>query len=187
MEYLISMYIDDELDLDEKISFVGQVRSDKSFSDEVIELLQQEKVLRSDPIYQIPVVHFKPVRDWKRILVSWMRPVGFAATGFTLAVLLMISFIPMQKGFSMPNRFVIYKPGVKQAEITGTFTDWKKVPMKKIGVSGYWEISLMVPEGDHRYTYILEGNNRFLDPTILERETDDFGGENSILLVRGKV
>ena len=186
MEYLISMYIDDELDLDDKISFVEKVRSDKSLSDEAIELLQQEKILRSDPVYQTPVVHFIPVREWKTFLVSLMRPIGFAATGFTLAILLMVSFIPMQKDVSVLNRFVIYRPDVKQAEIAGTFTDWKRLPMKKLGSSGYWEITLNLHEGEHRFTYILEGNSRYADPTILMREKDDFGGENTIIHVGGR-
>jgi AMP-activated protein kinase-like protein len=183
MEYLISMYIDDELDLDDKILFLEKVRSDKSLSDEAVALLQQEKMLRSDPVYQTPVVRFIPVREWKAFLVSLMRPIGFATTGFTLAVLLMVSILPMQKDASVPNRFVIYKPDIKQAEIAGTFTDWERLPMKKIGSSGYWEITLNLPEGEHRFTYILEGNSRYADPTILMREKDDFGGENAIIHV----
>ncbi len=52
--------------------------------------------------------------------------------------------------------------------------------MNKIGTSGYWEITLNLIEGEHRFTYILEGREPFADPTILTRESDDFGGENSI-------
>jgi len=186
MEYLISMYIDDELDLDDKISFIEKVQSDKSLSDEAVALLQQEKRLRSDPVYETPVVHFIPVREWKAFLVSLMRPIGFSATGFALAVLLMVSIFPMKKDAPVFNRFVIYKPDVKQAEIAGTFTDWERLPMKKIGSSGYWEITLNLPEGEHRFTYILEGNSRYADPTILMREKDDFGGENTIIHVGSK-
>lgn len=187
MEYLVSMYIDDELDLDEKILFVEKVRSDELVSEEAIALLQQEKMLRAAPVYQTPVFQFAPERPWKSFVASLMRPIGFAATGFALAVLLMFSFIPVQKSVSVPNRFVIYKPEVKQAEIAGTFTEWKRLPMKKIGSSGYWEITLNLPEGEHRFTYILEGDSRYADPTILMREKDDFGGENTIIHVGGKV
>jgi hypothetical protein len=127
MEYLNSMYIDDELDLNDKISFVEKIRTDRDFADETVELLYQEKIIRSDAVYRIPIVRIEATRDWKRL------------------------------------------------------------PMKKIGSSGYWEIILKLPQGEHRFTYILEGRSRIADPTILTREKDDFGGENSIIHVEGKV
>ena len=40
-----------------------------------------------------------------------------------------------------------------------------------------------MPAGEHRLCYIIEGGKRIPDPTILAREKDDFGGENSILEV----
>ncbi len=43
---------------------------------------------------------------------------------------------------------------------------------------------LSLPEGEHRYTYILEDGHSFADPTIPARETDDFGGQNTIIDVR---
>jgi len=187
MEYLNSMYIDDELDLDDKISFVEKIRTDRDFADETVELLYQEKIIRSDAVYRIPIVRIEATRDWKRFIVSLLRPFGFAVTGFAAAFLLTFYFTPTQKDSQLSNRFVIYKPDAKQAEIAGTFTNWKRLPMKKIGSSGYWEIILKLPQGEHRFTYILEGRSRIADPTILTREKDDFGGENSIIHVEGKV
>ena len=57
------------------------------------------------------------------------------------------------------------------------------MPMKKTGSNGYWETTLEMPAGEHRLCYIIEGGKRIPDPTILAREKDDFGGENSILEV----
>ena len=187
MEYLISMFIDDEMDLDDKRSFVEKIRSNRSFSDETLELLEQEKIIRSDAVYQIPQLQIKAGRDWKKLLNSLVRPFGYAVTGMAVAAALMVFFMPVQKGVHVTNRFVIFRPDVNQAEIAGTFTDWNRLPMKRIGSTGYWEIKLPLPSGEHRFTYILEGNNRFADPTILNREKDDFGGENSIIHVEGSV
>jgi hypothetical protein len=53
-----------------------------------------------------------------------------------------------------------------------------------MGDSGYWEVTLNLPAGEHRFSYILEGKQRLSDPTIMTRELDDFGGENSILEVK---
>jgi 1,4-alpha-glucan branching enzyme len=72
---------------------------------------------------------------------------------------------------------------VDKVEISGSFIDWKVLPLSKVGSSGYWQIELKVPEGEHRYTYIIGDGLRIADPTILTREQDDFGGENSILFV----
>jgi 1,4-alpha-glucan branching enzyme len=81
------------------------------------------------------------------------------------------------------HRFVLYQPDVSRVEISGSFLDWEAVPMKKSGTSGYWEVVLQLPAGEHRLCYILEGSRRIADPTIPIREKDDFGGENSILAV----
>jgi len=43
---------------------------------------------------------------------------------------------------------------------------------------------LELPEGEYRFSYIVEGGRRLTDPTIAVREIDDFGGENSILRVK---
>jgi hypothetical protein len=186
MEYLSSMYIDNELDLDDKIEFVHKIRQDADFTHETIDLLAQEKVLRSDVVYPIPFVPKTPGWDWRTFLVSLFRPVGFSTAGFALAVVFILLVMPVGENEAVTNRFVIYMPGVQQAEITGTFTDWKRLPMEKIGSSGYWEIVLNLPRGEHRFTYILEGQKQIADPTILAREKDDFGGENSIIIVKGK-
>jgi 1,4-alpha-glucan branching enzyme len=81
------------------------------------------------------------------------------------------------------HRFVLYLPQANQAEIVGTFTDWNPVPMQKIGASGYWSLTLKVPRGEHRYSYLVEDGNRLVDPTVVAREHDDFGGENSVIIV----
>ena len=43
--YLISLFIDNELNLDEKIDFVENTHGDQVFKDDAIGLLRQEKLL----------------------------------------------------------------------------------------------------------------------------------------------
>ena len=50
----ISMFIDDELNLDEKIDFVKKVHREEQFYSESIDLLEQERLLRSDVISIVP-------------------------------------------------------------------------------------------------------------------------------------
>ena len=47
-DFLISMFIDNELAIDEKIEFVEEVHGCEAFKDETVELLRQEKLLRGE-------------------------------------------------------------------------------------------------------------------------------------------
>ena len=179
-DYLISMFIDDELNLDHKIEFVETVHEDRAFKDDAIGFLQQEKMLCSDVVDKIPPVKI-PLKE--KAEISFWRPFAVFAPGLAAAVMLFFLLQPPKEQLSMTHRFVIYQPGVEQVEITGSFTDWRTLPMAKAGASDYWEITIDVPVGEHRFSYILEGDQRLADPTILTREKDDFGGENSILEV----
>lgn len=181
MEYLISMFIDDELDIDDKIKFVKKVHGDNVFQDEVVELLGQEKLIRSEVVDRVPSITVKSKKRFT--FFPLLRPMSLLASALAAAVIIFFLAMPTQVATSTPYRFVIYRPDVRQAEITGSFTEWEKIPMKKIGSSGYFELSLYLPHGEHQFTYILEGRQRFPDPTIPTREHDDFGGENSVLSV----
>ena len=185
-EYIISMFIDDELGLDDKIEFVEKVHDSKGFKDETVALLHQEKQLRMDPAAQAPKVAAAfPARH--RFRVFHPAYVATAALAVALIILSFTFVVQQQTAGPSPYRFVIYQPDVSQVEITGSFTDWQRVPMNALGTSGYWEISMDIPRGEHRFTYILEGEKRFADPTILTRESDDFGGENTVLSLNKKV
>jgi hypothetical protein len=59
--------------------------------------------------------------------------------------------------------------------------------MAPIRNTGYWELRLQVPSGEHRFAYILDGSKQMPDPTLPVREKDDFGGENSILTVEERI
>jgi hypothetical protein len=180
-DYLISSYIDDELDLDEKIEFVETVHEQAAFKDEAVDLLQQEKLIRGEVVDRVPVAVV--FREKRRFSIALWRPAGMFAAGLAVALLVMFFATPQQKlPVPMKYRFVLYQPHVKEVEITGSFLGWKAVPMQRTG-SGYWETVLDVPPGEHRLCYIIDGRKRIPDPTIPIREKDDFGGENSILAV----
>jgi hypothetical protein len=121
MNVLISKFIDNELDLDDKIEFVGRVHEDRIFKDESIALLGMEKIIRADVVDHIPA--FKMKIKKKRFTFG-LRPLGVLVSAAAAAVII-IFFI-----FSHPaqdpttsHRFVIYRPDVTRAEIAGTFTD----------------------------------------------------------------
>jgi hypothetical protein len=176
------MYIDNELSLDDKIIFVETIHEDESYKDDTLNLVQQEKLIRSEVVDHIPPLDIKEHKNaWH---LKLFRPLAAAAAGLAVAASLFFVFYPRQEHLMRPYRFVIYQPDAQRVELAGSFSGWKKIPLKLAGQSGYWETTLELPEGDHRFSYIIEGNRRLTDPTIAVREIDDFGGENSILRVK---
>jgi hypothetical protein len=187
MDYLVSMYIDNELNLDEKVSFVDKIHSDPNFYRDAHALLLQEKLLRVTPNPSMLPARppaYAGVGYWFR---KMLQPMIYAATGFAAAGLLLFNLMKTPTPTQCFNRFVIYEPAAHQVELAGSFTGWQRTPMEPIGNSGYWELHLRVPSGEHRFTYILDGSRQMADPTLPVREKDDFGGENSILYVEERV
>jgi hypothetical protein len=180
---LISLYIDNELSLDDKIVFVEEVHANENFKDDTVSMLQQEKLIRSEVVDHIPVLEIKDRKTaWH---IKLFRPmVAAAAAGLVVVAILLFDFYPRQDHLLRPYRFVIYQPDAKQVELAGSFSGWKKIPLRHDGQSGYWETTLELPTGEYRFSYIIEGGQRLTDPTIAVREIDDFGGENSILRVK---
>ena len=187
MDYLSSMYIDNEMDLDQKKQFVKRIRSDHLFYGETLELLAQEQQLRKLPVMPKTLTE----KTWQpsawTILARWFKPLGFATAGFATAVLLVLTLFRPPMPTMCNNRFVLFEPAANQVELAGSFTGWQRVPMRRAGSSGYWEINIQVPPGEHRFAYILDGDRQMADPTLSASEKDDFGGQNSILSVEARI
>jgi hypothetical protein len=176
-DYLGSMFIDDELRLDEKLAFVERLHADEHFRRETSALLRQELRLRSAVVTHVPSRELLPRKHtMKPLFRRWSL-----AAAAAVAVIVGVLFMASPGKTTVPYRFIVHRPDVQAAEIAGTFTDWKRIPMQKIGESGYWQIVLEIPRTEHRFTYILNDKEHFADPTILTTERDDFGGSNSVL------
>jgi len=186
---LISQYIDDELDLDEKIEFVEMVHEDGAFKDEAVALLRIEKDLRLDVVTGVPEV--RP-RFSLRLRRAVRNPVLAAAASAALVLLAVFLAVPtLRETQEEPSaveayRFVLYEPRAAVVEVAGDFTGWRRVTMERAGSSGYWERSAKIPPGDYRYIFIIDGRQRVADPTALARERDEYGAENSIVTIGGR-
>ena len=191
MNYLASMYIDNELDLDEKVQFVDKVHRDQAFYQNTQRLLGQEELLRTLPDTSgLPARLSAGDRIGDRIghrIKQWLKPLIYATAGFATAGLIVYSTLQPPAQSPRTNRFVIYNSSAHQVELAGSFTGWKRKSLKPIRNSGYWELYLPVPPGEHRFAYILDGDRQIADPTLPASENDDFGGRNSILNVEGRI
>ncbi|ADW17366.1 hypothetical 5-AMP-activated protein kinase, beta-1 subunit (AMPK beta-1 chain) (AMPKb) [Desulfobulbus propionicus DSM 2032] len=191
-DYLISLYIDNALDLDEKITFVETVHADRAFTEEAIALLRQEQRLRVVlPAPPLPVpTCAKTTEAEPRGWLSWLKPLaGVAAAGLLVALFALLRPEHPEHPIKVtePHRFVVYFPDTTQARIVGTFTDWRPVVMEPVGTSGYWTLTLRVPPGEHRYSYLVGDGRKIADPTVVLREQDDFGGENSVIEIGASI
>ena len=187
MSDIISAFIDDELTLEEKIDLVERLGQDESFSSETLALLHQETHIREALVDRVPEFEFDRAEGLKRFFLPLFQPLRLATAALAAAVVILLFSYPAPQVCPIFKRFVIYRPDVSRVDITGSFTDWQRVPMRRVGASGYWEIQLPLPTGEHRYTYILEGSDSMADPTVSTQERDDFGGRNSIILVGNKI
>ena len=170
---LISQFIDDELDLDEKIEFVQAVQQEGEFGATTVELLVQEKLLRAVP--EAPAVR----APWKA--GPWLKGLAVAAA---VCGVVWLGW-PAQQPEPQTQRFVIYAPQASQVEIIGSFSDFKPVRMQAAG--GYWVANLKLAPGEYRYSFRLDGSQDLPDPTVASREQDDFGGVNTILNLGGSI
>lgn len=183
MEYLSSMYIDDEMSMDEKIKFIEKIHDDDMFYKQTLDLLDQEQMISQLPDLPEDISGKRWESPVLPNIFRFFKPLAFAASGFAAAAILLFYLYPSTGQSVYTDRFVLFEPSAHQVELVGSFTQWKRIPMKRLGNSGYWELILPVSSGENRFAYILDNTLQIADPTMPLREKDDFGGENSILLV----
>lgn len=181
---LISQFIDNELELGEKIEFVKEVRSDEVFADEAIELLNQEVMVETLFSEPAPELKQQPAKA-KLIKLNFANTASLAALAASL--ILVIKVFILSPDVAVDNkqihRFVLHMPEAQNVSIAGSFSGWQNIKMDRAGSSGYWQITLPLDAGEHQYSFIVDGKEQMADPTVPAKQADDFGGENSILKV----
>lgn len=178
---LISLFIDDEMNLEEKISFVETVSTDMSFVSETLALLEQEKMLWSLPKEMpkriLDLVPRRPLPSVVPPVFAWQRLLAGIAVSILLTGALFLMLSPPQVTTSREHRFVIYLPEAEDARVIGSFTGWQPVAMNKVGDSGYWTLTMRVQPGEHRYSYLVEEGRRMVDPTVALASTMTLAGK----------
>ncbi len=87
MDYLISMYIDNELSIEEKIVFVEHVHESKRFADAAVSFLKQEKILRSALPEKMPEETL-PLSSQAKFSLFAPRALGLA---FAVSLLILVA------------------------------------------------------------------------------------------------
>ena len=181
-DILISQYIDDELNLSEKIEFIKEVHESEEYFSDALGMLETEQMFGTEEIAVPELPVFKEKRP-----VNLTAYVSFTALAASLLVMLKVfMFTPEIDTAKLQHRFVIYNPDAANIELTGSFNGWKPINMTSAG-DGYWQLTLPLNNGEYSYTYIVDGEKQLPDPTVRARQDDGFGGENSVIIVGDKI
>ncbi len=193
-ELLISKYIDNQLNLDEKITFVKEVKNDDGFYNETIEMLEAEKLLNFDVPYEQPLKATQkkvlPFRGFTRNRIIYQSLVAVAMVLIIISVGLGVlkNYIPVTQTRKTTEkvlyRFVYYNPHAKSVAVMGSFTGWKKVYMKRVDGTGYWQLYIKLPKnGMYKYNFVVGKNKIIHDPSNPARIYNGFGGFDSVLRI----
>src|SRR5438105_9730705 len=87
-----------------------------------------------------------------------------------------------------PVQFVLVAPTARKVQVVGDFNDWDashaEFSAEHRG-GGVWSVTAAVPEGHHRYSFVVDDSVWVADPTAPRALDDDFGMPNSALVVGG--
>jgi hypothetical protein len=83
-------------------------------------------------------------------------------------------------------QFVLVAPTARKVQVVGDFNDWDKTHVEfraQHRGGGVWSVTAAVPEGHHRYSFVVDDSVWVTDPTAPRVLDDDFGMPNSALVV----
>ncbi|HUL49554.1 MAG TPA: isoamylase early set domain-containing protein [Gemmatimonadales bacterium] len=122
-------------------------------------------------------------------LVLRVRPLWSVALA---AVAVLFAIIPVRETGPRLGQeegiaqFVARFPGAQSVAVVGSFNDWAEgsIPMEDQDHDGVWRASVVLPAGTHEYMFVVDGERWVADPLAGRYVEDDFGRENSLLIVR---
>ena len=85
-------------------------------------------------------------------------------------------------------QFVLVAPSARKVQVVGDFNDWdashEEYRAQHRG-GGVWSVTAAIPEGHHRYSFVVDDSLWVTDPTAPRALDDDYGMPNSALVVGG--
>ena len=132
------------------------------------------------------------ILDWvvtPHAIVLRLRPAWSLALAALVAVLTLFGTgnggpeLGDQEGIA---QFVGRFPGARSVHVLGTFNDWRpgSIALRDEDHDGVWRASVVLPAGTYEYMFVVDGE-RWVPDHLSERlVADDFGRENSVVIVR---
>jgi hypothetical protein len=76
------------------------------------------------------------------------------------------------------------EPG-QTVQIVGGFNGWgeRAMPLVPTALPGIYQATVALPQGEHEYMFVIDGDRFVADPLADRFRADSFGRENSVLLI----
>jgi Glycogen recognition site of AMP-activated protein kinase len=144
----------------------------------------------------------RPAPSPLRRLVRWIltpraitfriRPAWSLAFAATVAVLTVFATGPWER--EAPElgehegiaQFVGRFPGAQTVHVVGSFNDWRSgsISLEDRDHDGVWRAIVVLPAGTYEYMFVVDGE-RWVPDRLADRVVaDEFGRENSVVIVR---
>jgi len=122
-----------------------------------------------------------------KAVVVRLRPAWSLALAAALLALLLTPLpepgLTLREGEGIAQ-FVARFPGAHSVAVVGSFNDWESMPLEDRDHDGVWGATVVLPAGAHEYMFVVDGERWIADPLAERFVEDDFGRENSIVIVR---
>jgi hypothetical protein len=81
--------------------------------------------------------------------------------------------------------FELHAPGADRVELLGSFNNWRSGDIVLSGpdASGHWIADIALPEGQHEYMFLVDGERWVADPNAASYQSDGFGRVNAVIKV----
>jgi hypothetical protein len=108
------------------------------------------------------------------------------------AVVAVVTLLPITEGGPLLDeregiaQFVGRFPGARSVHVVGSFNDWRtgSIALEDRDHDGVWRGVVVLPAGTYEYMFVVDGE-RWVPDRLAERQVaDDFGRENSLVIVR---
>jgi len=118
-----------------------------------------------------------------------IRPVWSLALA---ASLVLLALLPEERSAPVLGehegiaQFVARFPGAHSVQVVGSFNDWRTgtIPLEDRDGDGVWRAVVVLPAGAHEYMFVVDDERWVPDYSANRFVEDDFGRENSVLIVR---
>jgi hypothetical protein len=118
-----------------------------------------------------------------------VRPVwslAFAAAAAVLTLFYARDVGPQLGEHEGIAQFVGRFPDARSVHVVGTFNDWRPgtIALQDLDNDGVWTATVVLPAGTYEYMFVVDGERWVPDHLADRLVADDFGRENSVVIVR---
>ena len=78
--------------------------------------------------------------------------------------------------------FRLSAPDAREVAVVGSFSGWQEIRPLKKSKAGVWQTWINLEPGEHEYRFLVDGS-WVDDPVSAHRVPNDFGTENSVVIV----